>query len=331
MQIRALSVGVGLIGLAVTLFGCSGGDEGPTPEPTAEPTPPPAYDPSSVEAVWKHHLDAFTSFDLDRVMEDYDDESMVSKFNDKCAGGEAGEQRMGYSEWKGKEAIRSMFDALFKQLKKDVKKLDKIAPVVVNKDPPQGNVFLTWRTKDLEPADLIKYGADTFTFKKNGDKFMIRKHNKVTTEDGKTCEQGGVATNPKEKTTGIYKAWSNHFQAFATKNVSMILEDYTEESFIQVFDNRVEKYESFKGINAIKNMFTGLFEAIANATDESGEGIAVPLQQVEEAYDSVFLVWKSNSHPKATDTFVFDANHKISMQNIVVQTKADTAAATFVV
>merc|ERR1712204_88787 len=39
-----------------------------------------------------------------------------------------------------------------------------------------------------------------------------------------------------------------------------------------------------------------------------------------ETFSSVFLVWESNSHPKATDTFTFNGD-KITRQNIVVTTK----------
>jgi len=51
----------------------------------------------------------------------------------------------------------------------------------------------------------------------------------------------------------------------------------------------------------------------------------VKVLEVDETVNGVFLVWESLSHPKATDTFVFNDDGKIIRQNIVVKTK-DPAA-----
>merc|ERR1719277_2054732 len=213
----------------------------------------------------------------------------------------------------------------------------------------------------LKDADWIEYAPDSFSFQTKGGKSMIWKQNIVVTEShssktGDNCAKTVDATPAngdacKDKTgadsvsclAGLYKAWDNHFTAFGcltttaadckrkdengaevswdTKNYD-IMADYTEDSIVEVFDTREEKYTQYKGLTEIKGMFDALFVAIKNAGtgDPVNYGIGVLVQEVDPSYNDVFLVWKSNSHPKATDTFVFSDDHKIIRQNIVVQT-----------
>lgn len=326
MASRALFAGAALAGTSVTLWGCGG-------ETTAAPFVCQKSD--TVEKAWDNHFGAFGKLTegLDQIMCDYDEESMISVFNDKCAGGD---KREGYAEYKGKAAIRGFFAALFEQLDS----MDNVnsvgpgmnnTPVVIPGDAPNGNVFLTWRTSNLEGAKEIQYATDSFSFRTVDGQSLIWKQNIVTTEPGKTCEEGGPKTVMPDPPTGLYAAWDNHFTAFAAFNDSMIMDDYTEDSLVQVWDARTEEFSDFKGLEKIQGMFQKLFADIKAAGQGGDYGITVPLQQVEPAYNGVFLVWTSNSHPKATDTFVFNDAHKIIRQNIVVQTKAGAEATAEVV
>merc|ERR1719469_10035 len=94
------------------------------------------------------------------------------------------------------------------------------------------------------------------------------------------------------------------------------MDDYTEDSLVQVFDSRLNTYAEFKGMDAIKQMFVDLFAALRWS-------LLTQMMQIEPDYNGVFFVWSSLSHPKASETFVFDDSHKIVRQNIVVQTKVD--------
>jgi len=82
------------------------------------------------------------------------------------------------------------------------------------------------------------------------------------------------------------------------------MKDYTAESIVQVFDNKmgtVEGYASFKGVTEIEGMFGQLITDIDAANDANGIGLAVKLLEVEPKFNGVFLVWESTSHTKATD------------------------------
>merc|ERR1712173_12069 len=120
---------------------------------------------------------------------------------------------------------------------------------------------------------------------------------------------------------GIYAAWTNHFTAFGASDPVAIMNDYTDDSIVNLFDNRDNTYAQFEGMDEIRSMFVDVFAAIEAAAVDGDPNVTVPLQQIEPDYEGVFLVWTANAYPKATDTFVFDDNHKIIRQNIVVTSK----------
>ena len=116
--------------------------------------------------------------------------------------------------------------------------------------------------------------------------------------------------------TPVQKGWDNHFAAFGAQDVEKILEDYTEDSQVMVWDTSKNEKSVFKGISKIKLLFEGLFK---NLSDISA--LAAPLIEVEEdPGNMVFLVWEcpsSKGYTKVTDTFIFKGD-KILRQNIVV-------------
>jgi len=248
------------------------------------------------------------------------------------------------------ESIRSFFDALFQQLKSDAN-IEAIGPtgdkpVVFEGDNSAANVFLTWRAKSETGID---FATDSFSFKTTDGKAMIAKQNIVVTEPNKNCAENAVpdsaACTAEEKNDNkVCAGWENHFKWFdagckaasdgevnevnMTDALDGIMKDYTEDSIVQVFDNRDKQYSKFDSVAKIRTMFDGLFRDILAAKDtpfDAADGVTVPLLEVEKDR-GVFLVWKSNSHPKATDTFVFNPDGKIIRQNIVVTTKAPARA-----
>jgi len=187
------------------------------------------------------------------------------------------------------------------------------------------NVFLTWRTPSTLP-NQIEFATDSFSWKVISGRFWIDLQTIVVTEthSSATCTSGNRAAEPAN-TTAISMAWSNHFTAFGARDNDTIMADYSPSSIVQLFDNRNLAYSTYTGIDEIKGMFTDLFAAMAadasTPGDPNTEGLAVSLLEIEERFNSVFLAWKSTSHPKATDTFIFNGD-KIIRQNIVVTTKA---------
>merc|ERR1712238_363469 len=288
---------------------------------------------------------------LDKIMLDYDDESKVAVFNDKCEGnkdsGSPPTKRDGYAEYTTPDEIRAFFNDLFTQLGKlaNVEKVGPIpavvdpvkpsSPSILEGDKPKGNVLLTWRTKDLPAANEITYATDSFSWQIKGDKAMVWKQNIVVTEPGKACEcVVAVASTCPATGNKVCDGWKNHLDAFGAGQgfagdaavletaLTKIMLDYTAESIVQVFDHRDEAYNTFNTPEAIKEMFKQLFTDMqAEGRGAAGTGLAVKLLEVEPTYNGAFLVWESLSHPEATDTFVFNADGKIIRQNIVVQTK----------
>jgi len=327
------------------------------------PSPPSA--PTTIKTAWDNHFDAFAKgadqtddatmkAALDQIMLDYDTESTVAVFNDKCEGNKVDlvdpnppTKRNGYAEYKTPDEIRAFFSGLFTQLGKlaNVKNVGPIpavldppkasSPSILEGDKPKGNVFLTWRTKDLTGVSEITYATDSFSWQIKEGKAMVWKQNIVVTEPGKECpDVDAVASTCPATGNKVCDGWKNHLDAFGAGQgfagdaavletaLTKIMLDYTAESIVQVFDHRDEAYNTFNTPEAIKEMFKQLFTAMdAVKTDADGTGLAVKLLEVEPTSNGVFLVWESLSHPKATDTFVFDDEGKIIRQNIVVFTK----------
>jgi len=273
---------------------------------------------------WENHFTQFAAFDEDKIMADYDADSVVAVYNDAC---EAPNQNV--AEYTGLTEIKGMFTTLFDALGRDLGNVDVknfTAGGGVNPHcepnlatdttlPATSNVFLVWSAA----GQGITYATDTFTWKTG---YKVKKQNIVVTEPGGQCV---LTVAPPDGAPGpIKNGWDNHFEAFGAKNVTKILDDYTEESVIRIWDNTNSGYSTHAGLDAIGTMFTGLFAAITGASegDPLSDGVGAPLVSVTPQFNSVFLVWKSFSNPKATDTFIFDDAGKIVRQNIATSSKA---------
>merc|ERR1740116_695468 len=104
--------------------------------------------------------------------------------------------------------------------------------------------------------------------------------------------------------------------------MTKIMLDYLDTSIIRIFDYNGDLYSKHEGLAAIEAMFTGLFAAINAGAVGGDAGVDVRYLDVQPEYKSVFLVWTSFSHPKATDTFLFDDEGKIVRQNIVATSES---------
>lgn len=331
---RLLVDGLFLAGASVSLWGCGGDDTtaAPTSAPPASPTPaPPPYNWSSVQEVWDNHFSAFAAFDVPKIMLDYDETSKIATFNDVCFNNQTHNE--GYTTYTGVTQIKGFFTSLFDQLDKKLANVNNIGPLgevakgnggPVVKEAAEasihnGNVFLTWRTVSAL-AKPITLATDSFSFKIGADeKYLIDYQSIVTTEEKSECT-AGPGQNPTVGSEAIFAAWDNHLDAFGKKDVDKIMEEYDANSIVEVYDNREKKLDTYEGTARIRTMFEGLFDAITKGAIDGDEGVRIGLLEIEPEHNSVFLAWASNSHPKATDTFVFKGK-MIARQNIVVTTK----------
>jgi len=326
---KVLAACVVAAGSSIGLLGC-GSDSSPAPSPPAV-----AY-PKSVGTVWKNHFDAFAGFNIDKIMKDYNDDSVVSIFRDNCGVSTDGK---GFLKFKGPAKIKEMFNGLFTQLGNKLENVDKVGPVnagtqegapkVIEGAGAGGNVFLTWATKNLEgTANEIKYATDTFSFKQTGEgDYKIFKQNIVVTEPQKTtCDaidpQSDLNPPVDPLVSNIDKAWDNHFKAFAKGDAGLtdIMKDYSDDSILQVYNFADNKFEVHDTKAKIEQFFKTTYATLG--ADPNNWGIGVPLQQVDNVEKSVFLVWTSTNIPHATDTFIFDDagdSAIILRQNIVLR------------
>lgn len=249
---------------------------------------------SVVQPAWDNHFAAFGSQNVDQILLDYTDESVVTVYNVK-----SGKQDV----YKGLAQVETCFEGLFATLH-DLSRLE--APVIDVNEGAVGSVFLMWKC----PSSGVDLATDTFLFE--GPK--VAKQNVVLW----TADPGELGTSASTEPTGgtVQASWDNHFSAFSEQNVEKILLDYTEESVATVFDVKTETKSTFKGLFEIRDLFTGLF---ADLSDLSG--LEAPCVQVFEKPSNVFLIWKcpSSGIVSATDTFLFDENAKIKYQNVVVK------------
>merc|ERR1712087_1029624 len=152
------------------------------------------YSPKCVQEAWDNHFSAFGGQDLDKIMLDYDDNSVVRVF-DKSNDDPA-------SEFKGAAAVRQMFTGLFK----DLSNLSTLAAPVVTVDEAGKQVFLVWEC----PGVGFEQATDTFIY---DAKFKIHRQNIVVTK-----------YSPKS----VQEAWDNHFSAFGGQDLDKIMLDYDD-------------------------------------------------------------------------------------------------------
>jgi len=253
-----------------------------------------AYDPSSVQEAWDNHFAAFGAQDLDKIMLDYDDNSVARVHNDVT--GQT-------SEFKGLFEIRTMFAGLFA----DLSDLSTLSAPVVTVEEDAKQVFLVWKC----PGCGYDAATDTFLFT-NDKKFKILRQNIVVTKREATALSGYKPKNVQE-------AWDNHFAAFGAQDVDKILLDYDDSSVARVHNNVTGETNKFEGAKGIREMFVGLFADLKDLAT-----LQAPVVEVEEDAKQVFLIWKCPGcgYDTATDTFIFGNDFKIRRQNIVVTKKA---------
>ena len=118
----------------------------------------PAYNPTSVQEAWDNHFSAFGGQDLDKIMLDYDADSVLKAYDFTS--------KMQYTHV-GEVAIRGFFAGLFTLLS-DLSGLT--APTVEVTEAPNKQVYLIWCC----PTSGITSAQDTFIYT---DAFKISRQN----------------------------------------------------------------------------------------------------------------------------------------------------------
>lgn len=347
---RLLPATSAFVATAVTLAGCGKGDEDSGS----------GYSPGSVGAAWNNHFVAFGGKDLDKIMLDYDAGSTVWLFDDKCGKTEAAgdpppAKTVGLTKYNGKDAIRAMFDGLFKRLTPgEVTKVGpwRREPTVMEGDGQKGNVFLTWRTTGLTGKDKLDFATDTFTFQTNR---KIAQQNIVVTQPDPlaTCSEGEDKSAPfcgnfvdgTDIKAGICRAWwgskvvlppavptDGQGSMLATLQPLEIIKSYTESSIVQLYDTTTEVYIYFEGIKAIVQMHADMIRVIElfGGTDFP-YGIQQQLLEVNEATNTVMFVFHCAAYQRATMTYTFAKEGdmpKIVRMNMVITTAGQRSALT---
>ena len=118
----------------------------------------PAYNPTSVQEAWDNHFSAFGGQDLDKIMLDYDNSSVLKAYDFTS--------KVQYTHV-GEVAIRGFFAGLFTLLS-DLSGLT--APTVEVTEAPNKQVYLIWTC----PTSGITSAQDTFIYT---DAFKISRQN----------------------------------------------------------------------------------------------------------------------------------------------------------
>ena len=73
--------------------------------------------------------------------------------------------------------------------------------------------------------------------------------------------------------TSVAAAWNNHFAAFDSQDVGQIVQDYTAESVVQVFDHTSGTLKTAEGVAQIAQLYAELFETMSDVTGMVGDYI----------------------------------------------------------
>ena len=211
----------------------------------------------------------------------------------------------------GKPAI----EALFTQLFVDLTATPTLTVPV--EDVYENGVFLVWTAA---PQGFTQV-TDSFIFDPTSNR-ILQQNIVIYNAD---CPD---ATRRELQT--VNDSWDNHFAAFGAQDLAGIMEDYTEDSVIALYNfegDGTQTADYFNGLAAIEDLFTNLFLDL----DDLDTLTAPVVDTTASPVENTFLVWKcpgcSSEKPGAysyvTDTFVYGTPNAmngpaITRQNIVV-------------
>lgn len=267
----------------------------------------------TVQEAWNHHADAFGTQDLEQIMVDYMESSVIEHYD------YTSDSLVTAS---GLNEIQTFFKNLFNQLS-DMSCMT--APVLNVTDSPVPQTYLIWAV----PCSNIFTGVDTFLFAEN-NKFLRQQI--VTTKGSGSPSYGEVIHYRQHPTqnpvpmdesyakANVQDAFDNHWTAIERLDLQSLMQDYTETTELQSFDHSTGVLTVAKGLAEIQRCFEALFSML---TDLSG--LASPVVHVTDQAEGkqVFLVWScpSSGIIEGVDSFIYDNDYKIVRQNIAYRSQ----------
>jgi len=259
-----------------------------------------------VQASWDNHFAAFGGQDLERVLLDYTEDSVIHVYNQLTGSN---------SVYRGIAGVRECFRGLFATL---YDTSDIAVPVITVREATAeepGSVFLVWNA----PASGYMEATDTFIFDSSA---KILWQNVVVSYLDPRGDGSITRQDDAEAPTGsgpVHDGWANHFAAFGGQDVDRILLDYTEESQVTVYNQADGSSTIYSGESGVRRCFEGLFSNLFDTSDLSAPIIHVDEATADKA-GQVFLIWAApaSGYQTATDTFLFNMEGKITRQHVVV-------------
>lgn len=263
------------------------------------------------------HLQAFLAKDVDRIMEDYDNENLFTVYNDGCSPGVL-------REFKGWE-IRLFYEIALADLNQSAV---QFLPFDMN-EPNGGNPSIEGDEVSMLAAHVfmvykslpsVEKASDFILFKQAGSVVKFKLTNLVTTQPGICHLLGFPPRKPvPDPDSKITQGWNAYLNAFVAQDKTEILKVFTNISVVQTYTMDVG-YERYEGLDAIGTMFEVLWTAMnAQKDDQDSIGFTIPddFPRVDVDWQSAFFVWSSYSNPKAANSFAFDLEGKILRQTLI--------------
>jgi len=262
--------------------------------------------PVSVQASWDNHFAAFGALNLEQILLDYTEDSIITVY-DQTSGSN--------TVFAGMAGVRECFEGLFGRLTDLSDLAAPVADVQEAAGGEPGSVFLIWSC----PASGYAEATDTFIFDGNA---KILRQNVVVVDTQSDASAYPLTSESPTGSGAVHDGFSNHFAAFGGQDVEQIMLDYTEESVITVFNHVTGQKDVFEGLDGVRSCFVGLFASLPDTSD-----LGAPIIHVEEGGSAqVFLIWRApaSGYDSATDTFIFSPEGKILRQNVVVHYEVES-------
>merc|ERR1719183_457402 len=257
---------------------------------------------TQVQASWDNHAAAFGASDVDKILLDYTEDSViiVTDFTTNVN-----------AVFTGLDGVRDCFTALFAYLAATEGAFPSSLEVP-ELTVEAGQVFLIWRAV----AAGVVHATDTFITDENG-KFITQTVTVWTAADKPLLTGESVDLNAAVPGTAAQAHWDNHLDAFATGDIEKMVLDYREDAQIIEWDFATDTKIVSTGIAGVRDLFPKYFGWAGECGDNLDVGL--PTIRVTESYIYLHVTFPCAGIPLWTDTFILDSDGMIVRQNIVFE------------
>jgi len=250
-----------------------------------------------------HHNKAFGALDVESILLDFTNDSVLKIFNQADGSLET---------WTGLAELRVGFTGL---LGKFTNMSDVTVPVsFIEENSPQGQGGAF--TAGSNHASGFTFFHDVFVADADGKLFRqdaFIHYIAPKTENFAEASAAHAVPGP------VHKSIAHHGEAFGKLDVDSILLDFTDDSALRIFNQADGSFETFQGLAELRVGFTGLLKKFTNMSD-----ITVPVSIIEEnslqGPGGAFTAGsnKASGFTFFSDAFVADANGKLFRQNAFI-------------